>query len=79
MLGSAQARREAVVVRDHHGRVETLKVHNDHWTSVKPWLGFHDKGDALRGLHSSPLDRTWRYGCEVEGMGDPQHHAFYLR
>lgn len=75
MLNTAKTCGEAVVVCDHHGRVEGREVEHDDGILVESRLGFHDERDALWCLRSRPLLDTGRHCDVIPALSLPQHHG----
>ena len=77
MFDAAEAGWEAIVVRDHDGRVEGLEVEDNHRMVVEVRLGFEGQRDALGRSHPRSLLHT-RTDCDVvQRFRDTQHHRLY--
>ena len=71
MLESAETRGKAVVVRDHHRRIQRLEVEDDDRMSVEHGTWLDVELDTFRWLHTRPLLYARRHGDKVHRLGEP--------
>ena len=71
MFHSADAGGEAVIVRDHDGRIQRLEIQNHHGVRVELGLGFQCERDTLRSSLPSSLVNTGRDWDIVERLCKP--------